>query len=556
VLPDPPRTTSLPGWCKTGLTALALLAVAGAWFWLKPATTRVPDPVHSNPALSRLLPMPVQVATGIYLPGESPPAAVYMVDTAEGLVLVDSGLESSADGLIDQLTRLGFDIGRLRAILLTHVHGDHSLGAERLRALTGATIYAGRGDCEPLRAAGPREAFFSIYENPGREPHATHVDVELAGDETLSFGDTRFTVIACPGHTPGSMCYLLDKGMNGEGSSAKDTTHGSPLTTRRFRALFTGDVVQHLTARGPSLGTYSAYLPPLYRGNARDYLASLRRLRELPLPDLVLPGHPQADPVPLSPHLTAESWQALLDHGIADMEKLLARYEADGANFLDGIPKELLPGLHYLGNFGGRAIYCLGNANGRFLFDAPGDDMLVAFLVRRFKERGWEERKLTAVLLTSADAEATAGLGPLVQSTGCQVVAPRAGLDTVRRLCPATARISTAEDVGKAGWFQVEAIALEGLGLAPLAYQLSWAGKIVLVSGHVPVKLSTATTSQLRRAVEASGGNREQYLQSLQRLGRLRPNLWLPAVPVHGQNANVYDADWPDVLAENGRLFR
>src|SRR5262249_61299204 len=124
-----------------------------------------------------------------------------------------------------------------------------------------------------------------------------------------------------------------------------------------LRALFTGDVVQSLSrARHGSLGTYAAYLPPLYRGNARDYLASLRMLRGLPTPDLVLPGHPRLDPQPQSPRLGQGRWHGLLDEGIAEMEKLLARYQSDGEGFLDGHPKELLPGLHYLGHVGLRAV--------------------------------------------------------------------------------------------------------------------------------------------------------------------------------------------------------
>lgn len=178
-------------------------------------------------------------------------------------------------------------------------------------------------------------------------------------------------------------------------------------------------------------------------------------MRALPLPDLILPGHPRMDPVPQNPHRSAEQWQALLDQGIAEMERLLARYEADGANFLDGIPKELLPGLHYLGDFGGAAVYCLDTPKGLFLVDAPGDALLVDFLAARFQKLGWQGRTLTAVLLTSASPEATAGLAALVQRTGCQVVAPEAGIEAIRRLCPAEAKLLTGEDLEKSGWFDV-----------------------------------------------------------------------------------------------------
>src|SRR5207249_6887596 len=274
-------------------------------------------------------------------------------------------------------------------------------------------------------------------------------------------------------------------------------------------------------------GTAPAYLSPLYRGNAKDYLASLRQLRSLPVPDLVLPGHPQMDDVPQSPRLTEQHWHALLDRGIRDLEQLLARYEADGANFLDGEPKQLLPGLHYLGDLGGSAIYCLDCREDLFLVDAPGGSPLVDFLAERFKALGWEERKPAAVLLTSAGEEATAGLAALVRSTGCKVVAPRGGLDAVRRMCPTGTEILTQEDLEKNGWFKVRAIPLGGRGLAPVAYRVRWAGKTVLLSGRIPVKSSIPSSAQLVSEVSGSGGNREDYLRSLNELRGMPPDLWL-----------------------------
>src|SRR6185295_4027709 len=119
----------------------------------------------------------------------------------------------------------------------------------------------------------------------------TPVDVALKGDATLEFGDVKVRALATPGHTPGSTCYLVERG--------------------GARALFAGDVIMMLRGdatakddRGRPLGTYSAYLSPRYRGDATTFLASLRKLRALPVPDLVLPGHPAMEPAPPSPQLT------------------------------------------------------------------------------------------------------------------------------------------------------------------------------------------------------------------------------------------------------------
>src|SRR5262249_32287590 len=163
-------------------------------------------------------------------------------------------------------------------------------------------------------------------------------------DEVLEFGDVRFRVMALPGHTPGSVCYLMERG--------------------NLRVLFSGDVISMLRGDEKSslrvwkpLGTYAAYLPPRYRGDAKAYLASLPRLRGLTLPDVVLPGHPRADPLPEVPRLSQQRWEAILDQGITEMTTLVARYERDGADFLDGNPKRLLPDLYYLGDRQDAAVY-------------------------------------------------------------------------------------------------------------------------------------------------------------------------------------------------------
>ncbi len=200
----------------------------------------------------------------------------------------------------------------------------------------------------------------------------------------------------------------------------------------------------------------------------------------MPVPDLVLPGHPRMDPDPQSPRLSEKHWQALLDHGIAEMERLLARYVKDGEGFLDGSAKTLLPGLEYLGDLDQRPIFCLRTPKGMYLVDVPGGPAMVEILAR-VVQRGQGPRP-TAVLLTSADEQATAGLKALVEYCGCEVVTARAGVEAVRRKCPAGTRIVVAEDTEKTGWFTTRelparVIPLAGRGLAPLAYEVRLGGQ-------------------------------------------------------------------------------
>jgi hypothetical protein len=258
------------------------------------------------------------------------------------------------------------------------------------------------------------------------------------------------------------------------------------------------------------------------------------------------------DPAPQSPRLSEAQWQALLGVGIGELETLLARYEADGADFLDGTPRELLPGLHYFGNIGAAAVYCLDAPPGKFLFDAPGDTALRDLVRDRFAKLKWKPDDLKAVLLTSADKEATQGLPTLVRDTGCEVMAPQAAVALVRERCPPGAVVRAVEELGGAGP-PLSVLPLVGRGRAAVAYHFTWHGKTVLISGRIPVKASAPALESLRAEV---AGQAADYFRSLDNLAKVRPDLWLPAGPIHGQNANVYDDEWSKTLGANRNAFR
>ena len=517
---------------------VAMGVAGGGYLWWRShsgaTNTHPPQPAANGRALAASPTFSSdakQLAPGVYLLGRLYPAVAYVIQTTDGLILLDTGMEADARTLISQLNELDLSLESLRMILLTHVHGDHSLGAERLKQLTGANVYAGRRDSVPLRQGGPREAFFSNYPNK-TEPHPTTVDVLLDGGEVITLGDSRVHVIAAPGHTPGNICFLLE--------------HDG----KRF--LFSGDAICSLLS-GSEIGTYATYLPPRYLGDAGEYLETLRKLRELPMPYMVLPGHPNEERIAHSPLVSKKKWHGLLNETIQSMQVLVERHGADGRDFLDGHPKELLPGLHYLGDIHGLSMYALRTQAGILLFDAPGGNELVEFLGRRFAEIGWDLSTIAAVLLTTANDETTTGLSNLVEKTHCKVVSTRDAFNQLRQCCPSDTTFITPQKLMSENLITMSVFPIDGLSIGVLAYYVAWHGKTVVVSGSVPID-SFESVNRFAPFLRSPEGM-TRYMHSLDSLADIRPNLWLRLRPIDGRNANVYDDEWEAVIEKSVRLI-
>ncbi|MFQ7125155.1 MAG: MBL fold metallo-hydrolase [Eisenbergiella sp.] len=100
------------------------------------------------------------------------------------------------------LQNKGFSVA---AILLTHGHFDHIWGAEELRQLSGAKIYA--LDAEKTVCG---DAYVNISAQMKRKC-TIEPDGWLTDGEEITFADICLKVIATPGHTMGSCCFYSEE---------------------------------------------------------------------------------------------------------------------------------------------------------------------------------------------------------------------------------------------------------------------------------------------------------------------------------------------------------
>src|SRR5918911_548626 len=156
---------------------------------------------------------------------------VYYIDAPQP-ALVDTGVAASPGATIEPaLNAQGFSLKNVRWILATHGHWDHIGGAHAARSMAaqGASVAMHVDDRELLgsrrahmvpdgyqalrfRYLDDAEALSRhdalIMENISGELAA---DRELRGGERISLGgDVTVEAVHTPGHSPGSVTFLLD----------------------------------------------------------------------------------------------------------------------------------------------------------------------------------------------------------------------------------------------------------------------------------------------------------------------------------------------------------
>ncbi|MCA9478395.1 MAG: MBL fold metallo-hydrolase [Nanoarchaeota archaeon] len=163
----------------------------------------------------------------------------YIISDGRGSIVIDPGSEVDIPSIKESIR------GDLYAVILTHLHFDHSAAAH----LLDAPLYLHEKELEDIEMQ--KRLTLQALGRPLILPEEIH---HLKEEET--FGDIHFKVLHTPGHTKGGSCLLFDD------------------------FLITGDTLFAGTYGRTDLG-----------GNDKDMDSSLRFLAQLPEELVVYPGH-------------------------------------------------------------------------------------------------------------------------------------------------------------------------------------------------------------------------------------------------------------------------
>lgn len=160
---------------------------------------------------------PFQIANGLYYVGNSW-VSVYLIDSGDGLILIDTAMPQTAYLILEGIRKLGFDPKEVKLILLSHAHYDHCGSAKMLAEYTGAKIYMGKED------------LFFLNERPDLVHSVQNwfvpfeVDACYEEGKVIELGSVKIEAKHCPGHTPGTYSFFFD--IQEEGKNYRCGMHG------------------------------------------------------------------------------------------------------------------------------------------------------------------------------------------------------------------------------------------------------------------------------------------------------------------------------------------
>jgi metallo-beta-lactamase class B len=154
-----------------------------------------PDWHHEFPAF--------KIAGNLYYVGTAD-LAVYLINTPQGNILINSDFEEDVPTIKKSIASLGFKYADTKIVLISHAHGDHDAATGLIKKETGAKLMVMDTDV-------PEE------ESTAKGRPGAHVDRVLHDGDTVELGGSKWVAHLTPGHTKGCTTWttqIQDGGRN------------------------------------------------------------------------------------------------------------------------------------------------------------------------------------------------------------------------------------------------------------------------------------------------------------------------------------------------------
>lgn len=248
---------------------------------------------------------PFRIWGNLYFAGDDS-VGIHLIDTGDGLVVLDTGYPQMQGFTIQSIWALGFRPEQIRLILHTHAHFDHIGATNLLKTLSGAKTAISEADARMMRE---RPELTMADKSALFEP-----DLTIKDGDKIEMGNTSIRVQNAAGHTAGTLAVFI---------SLTDEKGA-----RKIAGMHGGVGLNTLTLNY----TRAHHLP-----EARDqFVESLNRLEDERV-DILLGNHTRQNDTPgkylrkierpddANPFVDDDAWRRFIQNTRGSFQKMLTR---------------------------------------------------------------------------------------------------------------------------------------------------------------------------------------------------------------------------------------
>ncbi len=253
---------------------------------------------------------PIKMAPGVWYISGNDWVACYLIDTGDGLILIDTAMHETCYLMIENIRKLGYELTDIKKILLSHAHGDHIGAARTMKELTGAKLYLGERDHFFLTER--RDLIFCDGYTCGEfEPDEFYAD-----DKPITQGNVTIHTVSTPGHTPGCTSFFFEV-TDKDGKTYKCGMHGGLGLLWNSKKAF------------KEIGLPSSLM--------YEFVDGLKKLDKFDV-DITLPSHTNQVGILLlkdqvtedfNPYYDPSIWHELMQERLERAEKILKKFEEE-----------------------------------------------------------------------------------------------------------------------------------------------------------------------------------------------------------------------------------
>jgi metallo-beta-lactamase class B len=156
---------------------------------------------------------PFKIVGNLYYVGNAM-CSTHLIDTGEGLIIIDTPVGGGLPYLIDSIRRLGFDPRDIKYIIVSHAHMDHYAVVNALVHMSGAKTLMGELDAKDMIE---RRDFFEKHTKlAGAFSEMFTTDIFVKDGDYIELGNTKIRCVLTPGHTVGTMSHFWEVEDEGE----------------------------------------------------------------------------------------------------------------------------------------------------------------------------------------------------------------------------------------------------------------------------------------------------------------------------------------------------